>query len=126
MVSFIGGGKANFFFSNAFNLLWNAGIKNSFLTLRNKYPNYKVLVTGHSLGASEATICAGTLSYLKYSAPENIFLYTFGSPRTGDEEFADNLKRLVPNSFRVVHKNDLIPRLPLRLMGYAHIASEIW
>ena len=127
MVSFVGGGKINYFFNNAFNVLWNAGIKDAFLTLKNKYPDYQVLITGHSLGGAEAIICAGTISYLKYVDSSKIRLITFGSPRIGDKAFADAIAKLVPEPYRVVHRNDIVPHLPIEgLFGYTHIASEIW
>ena len=127
MVPFIGGGNVNPFFSNAFNLLWNAGVKDAFLTLKNKYPDYNVLVTGHSLGAGEATICAGTISSLKYADPSKILLMVFGSPRVGDQAFVNAYPKLVSEAYRVVHRNDLITQIPPKgMLGYYHIASEVW
>ena len=127
MVPFVGGGNVNYFFNNGFTLLWNAGLKDAFLTLKNKYPDYQILVTGHSLGAAEATICAGTISALKYVEPSKILLMAFGSPRVGDKAFADAFPKLVREAYRVVHRKDLIPHLPPEgLLGYIHIASEVW
>ena len=127
MVPFIGGGNINPYFNNGFTLLWNAGLKDAFLTLKNRYPDYQVLVTGHSLGSSEAAICAATISHLKYVDPSKLLLVTFGGPRTGDKTFADGFPKLVPETYRVVHRDDLIPHLPPPgVLGYIHIASEIW
>ena len=127
MVSFVGGGNVNYFFNNGFNLLWNAGVKDAFFTLKNKYSDYQLVVTGHSLGSAEAVICAATISYLKYFDPSKIILMTFGGPRVGDKTFADKYPKWVPEAYRVVHRKDLIPHLPAEgFLGYYHIASEVW
>ena len=49
-----------------------------------KYPTAKISVTGHSMGAAVATLCAAHLTYLGY---KNFIFYTFGCPRVGDELF---------------------------------------
>lgn len=51
--------------------------------------NRRLYVTGHSLGGAMATICASRLA-----ATFNInvvALYTYGSPRVGDQTFVDNM-----------------------------------
>ena len=45
-------------------------------------------VTGHSLGGSMASICAGVLSKLEIWPKNQIKLITFGQPRTGDMPYA--------------------------------------
>ena len=127
MVSFVGGGKVNYYFNNAFNLFWNTGAKDAFLTFKNKYPDCNILITGHSLGAVEAVVCTGITSALKYVDPFNLALITFGGPKVGDKDFVDAINRLIPEPYRVTHTNGLIPHLPIAgLFGYTHIASEVW
>eukprot|EP00049_Salpingoeca_infusionum_P005576 m.93824 g.93824 ORF g.93824 m.93824 type:complete len:106 (+) comp13010_c1_seq13:1173-1490(+) len=46
------------------------------------YPDYRVLIAGHSLGASLGALCALDLR-LQYSQLQ-ISLYTFGMPRVGN------------------------------------------
>ncbi|KAF7375671.1 putative feruloyl esterase A [Mycena sanguinolenta] len=68
-----------------------------------QFPKYSVIVTGHSLGGSLAAIGATSL---KVSLPKTtIRLYTFGQPRTGDQEFANFVESTigVDNIFRAVH-----------------------
>jgi len=66
-------------------------------------------VTGHSLGASLATLAAPDLARAtRFAAP---VLYDFASPRTGDPVFAALVNEL-PTSWRVVNTNDEVPRLP--------------
>jgi hypothetical protein len=41
-------------------------------------------------------------------------IYTFGSPRVGDAHFGDAFHRIFPHRyFRVVHGNDVVPRVPI-------------
>lgn len=66
-------------------------------------------VTGHSLGASLATLAAPDLArQTPFAAP---VLYNFASPRTGDPVFA-TLVDALPTSWRIVNTNDEVPRLP--------------
>jgi len=70
----------------------------------------KLLYTGHSLGAALATLMA---SWRPPAA-----LYTFGSPRVGDQAFADTLKPV--DNHRFQDCCDLVTRIPLEAMGYVH------
>lgn len=45
--------------------------------------------------------------------PSQVLLYTFGQPRVGNHKFAIEHDRLVPMSYRVVNRNDVVPHLPL-------------
>ena len=64
----------------------------------------KLLFTGHSLGAALATLLASIRN------PD--FLYTFGSPRVGDAEFAATLKSV--SNRRYVDCCDVVARMPPR------------
>ena len=78
--------------------------------------DYKLLFTGHGLGAAIVTLAA---SLWRPSA-----LYTFGSPRIGDREFVNTLNG-VANS-RYVDCCDLIARVsPTGSSGYEHIPGDI-
>jgi len=78
--------------------------------------NFKLLMTGHSLGAAMATLLAS----LKAPAA----LYTFGSPRVGDNEFLVSLGGVA--NFRYVDCCDAVPQLPPPLLGYAHIGNPLY
>ncbi|GMS98579.1 hypothetical protein PENTCL1PPCAC_20754, partial [Pristionchus entomophagus] len=41
-----------------------------------------------------------------------LFLVTFGQPRVGNFEYAQSVDRLVPNTWRIVHKFDLVAHVP--------------
>lgn len=63
-----------------------------------------VWFTGHSLGAALATLAARS-----HSSAQG--LYTFGSPRVGDRNFAATFR--LENSYRFVNNNDLVTRVPV-------------
>uniref|UniRef100_A0A0K0FN57 Lipase_3 domain-containing protein n=1 Tax=Strongyloides venezuelensis TaxID=75913 RepID=A0A0K0FN57_STRVS len=79
----------------------------------NKNGQYKnVIFAGHSLGGGLSVIGSYRCVYEKICPSKNIKVYTFGAPRSGDYEFAMNYNNLIPNTYRVVVKDDLIPTIP--------------
>ena len=73
-----------------------------------------VFYTGHSLGAALATLAAAR------RPPQAV--YTFGSPRVGNEAFAASL-RDVP-VYRVVDDEDVVTTLPPKALLFKH-AGEV-
>jgi hypothetical protein len=69
--------------------------------------------TGHSLGAALATLAA--------SRRPPSALYTFGSPRVGDQAFAATLSDLPV--FRVVNNRDVVTALPPPIRGFCHVGE---
>ena len=90
---------------------------------QSQYDGYRTVVTGLSLGGALATLCAAEMSTM---APRgSISLYTYGSPRVGDQLLASFIESSFgPNTFRVTHLNDPVPRLPGRLLGFRHAYPE--
>jgi hypothetical protein len=79
----------------------------------------RILLTGHSLGAALATL---TASYLLHTdVGQDMQLYTFGSPRVGDKDFAYNM--LAVAHIRYVNCCDLVTRLPPKELGYVHVGA---
>lgn len=81
-----------------------------------------LFVTGHSLGGAIATLTA----YHAVSHHPDIYLYTFGSPRVVNRvlsrKITDTLKG---RSFRCVHGDDIVPRVP-PLLNYTHIHELVY
>ena len=46
------------------------------------------------------------------------YIYHFGSPRVGDENFANFFNKNYEYSYRITHGNDLVPHLVLRAVGF--------
>lgn len=77
-------------------------------------PEKRVLLTGHSLGAALATLAASWMP--------DASLYTFGSPRVGDNDFAEYMNRV--KHARYVDCCDLVTRVPPdKFMGYKHTGA---
>ena len=71
----------------------------------------KIWITGHSLGGGMATLCASRIE------ERDPILYTYGSPRVGGGEFVKGCD-IVHNRYK--NNNDIVPSVPLWLMGYKH------
>lgn len=78
-------------------------------------PNKSIITCGHSLGGALATLSAQRLN-----ASE---CYTYGSPRVGDAKWLTTFKT---KHFRVVNNNDVVPKVPLWVMGFRHTCEPIY
>lgn len=104
--------------------------------LCNEYPDYQLVVVGHSLGGALA-ILGGLELNLMGQKP---MVISFGSPKIGNQklmDFIDNAfdtpglesyihtnKCLQPGLIRVTHKNDFVPHLPPSAMLFSHAGYE--
>ncbi|EYC23663.1 hypothetical protein Y032_0015g2771 [Ancylostoma ceylanicum] len=108
-VNFFGMGVVNRYFKIGLNVLWppiRQVLKDP------KYAEYKVVFTGHSLGGALATVAAARAAREGLRPGEEILVYTFGAPRVGDTIFAANFNKIIPNCYRVVFRQDIVPHLP--------------
>lgn len=73
----------------------------------------KIFVTGHSLGAGLATLAALHISKIVQlkNLSASVNLYTFASPRVGDNTFAEHFNTF--RSYRIINSEDLIQTIPL-------------
>ncbi|CRG87915.1 hypothetical protein PISL3812_04937 [Talaromyces islandicus] len=102
------------------------------LHAKREYPDYQVVLVGHSLGGAVAAL-AGLEMNLRGLDPQ---VTTFGEPKVGNGEFsgfinaAFGLSSSPPASRhryrRVTHVNDPVPLLPLKEWGYASHSGEIY
>ncbi|KIH65397.1 triacylglycerol lipase [Ancylostoma duodenale] len=69
-------------------VVWNGGLKESFEALHAEYPNYHIWVTGHSLGASMASLAASYVIATEHINRNHVKLITYGQPRTGNYAYA--------------------------------------
>ncbi|KUI60780.1 Mono- and diacylglycerol lipase [Cytospora mali] len=87
------------------------------------YPDYTLVVTGHSLGAAVGTLAAVELRIAGYPCD----LYTYGSPRVGNLAFAEFVTAQAGAEYRATHYDDPVPRLPpIWAFGYYHTSPEYW
>jgi hypothetical protein len=102
---------------------------------RVKYPDYEIVLVGHSLGGAVAAL-AGLEMQLRGWKP---VVTTFGEPRIGNAGLAEFVNALFDLDAggesqdgdgmryrRVTHVNDPIPLLPLEEWGYVMHAGEIY
>jgi hypothetical protein len=107
------GGKVHSGFASALSCLWGGqtGIGAALHSLN----GVRLLITGHSLGAAMATLAANL-------HPPHA-LYTFGSPRVGDQAFVDQMASI--KNFRFVDCCDIVARIPPpNVLGYQHIRAS--
>jgi hypothetical protein len=102
-------------FEEALKLVWDKVTASLAANVPSDCP---LFIAGHSLGAALATLAA---SLLRPRA-----LYTFGSPRVGDDDFGTTLSGI--NNFRVVNNRDLVttapPPLPFHHAGELHYITH--
>lgn len=114
---------------SGFLLLWNSSSIGPLVTeavgaLRQRYPSAGLHISGHSMGGALAQLAALDMKF-KYGF-ERISVYTFGSPRVGDTNFASLFQRHVNASWRFTHNRDIVPSMPPWWLGFHHVAREVW
>jgi hypothetical protein len=116
------------------------------LLLRSKkHRPYKIITTGHSLGAANAMLVAVALAHdqelfatQKHRYKQTILSVGFGTPKTGNVAWRDyfNTTALLPSTikddninlsiFRVVLGYDLVPRLPSSSFTHIGHTIQLW
>lgn len=87
--------------------------------------NRKVWITGHSLGGALAELCAAQAFFVARVPVEGV--YTFGQPRVGDNEFANEVnQKLGSRIFHVINDRDIVPRVPLFGMRFRHYGRQVF
>ena len=83
-----------------------------------------VLVTGHSLGGALASLIAHRIQ--DENVADVTAVYTFGSPRPANVEFAAGYNELLgARSFRLVHGEDLVPSVAPSFLGFRHVGRRL-
>ena len=95
--------------------------------LKTAHPTATYLITGHSLGGALATF-AGVDIRTTLGVTTTMTMYTFGSPRTGNQAFTDFIfKQFSTQGYqRITHNNDVVPHLPPTEFGFNHAGNEVW
>jgi hypothetical protein len=70
-----------------------------------------VTIAGHSLGGALATLL--TIDVARNTNQKSPVVYTYASPRVGDELFANDFNDHVPTRYRIYNNTDVVPDLPL-------------
>jgi hypothetical protein len=81
-------------------------------------------ICGHSLGGALVTLLALEVA-AKAPAPFNKpDVYTYASPKTGDQTFVSKYGEMVLTTFRLVDNVDLVPQAPPE-KSYVHVCTPI-
>lgn len=75
----------------------------------------RLVVTGYSLGAALATVCA--YDVCKLPGMPKLTLYTFGGPRVFNPLGAEQLDRMVPDHWRIYNTEDIVKDMPPSVCG---------
>lgn len=130
-------GKSHSGFCEFYKKIAKNGLAADILSLKNQYPAYDVVFTGHSLGAT-AAIYAAYDTTIRSNNTLRCKVFGFGQPRIGNHEFASSVASTIgENIFRVVHRSDIVAHLPIccSVFGSAcgtsdkcpyHLSGEYW
>jgi hypothetical protein len=92
-------------------------------TLKETYPSYSVVVTGHSYGAACGQLIAMELEKTGIQTR----LYNYGQPRVGDKKYASFVNAVIPTYYRITHNKDIVPHVPpIDGFDYFHSCTEIF
>jgi hypothetical protein len=91
--------------------------------LKKRFPTYKVIMTGHSYGASTAQLLAMELE----KKGINVEIYNYGQPRVGDPKYAGFVNTVINDYWRFTHNKDIVPHVPPTAgFGYLHSCREVF
>ncbi len=91
-------------------------------TLQRERGTRALWITGHSLGGALAVLATAKLRFEKAQPISG--LYTYGQPRVGDFEFCSRFDQSFgPYTQRIVNFKDIVPRVPLRNMGFDDLGT---
>lgn len=107
----MGNGHVQQYFYNAYLKLQEC-LEGQIRQLLTDYPDYRVAITGHSLGGGIASIAAYQLVTQGIVPANNTLLYTYGMPRVGDKDYALEFDTIFDDSWRVVNYRDCVTHLP--------------
>ncbi len=112
-------------------------LRSSVMVLGKRYPNARIVITGHSLGGAIATLCAADLKY-HLGMTVNIELVSFHSPRVGNSQFCGFIDKYFQSSQvnpelkmeymtrRFTNRDDPLCHLPPMWLEFQHINQEVW
>ena len=115
----LGSGKVH----QGFNSIYN-NVKDAIRGFIQKNPKKMLIVTGHSLGGALAVLGSYDLADLD----AGVVMYSFASPRVGNNEFVKDFNIKVTHKYRVYNTSDVIPTVPFPVMKgdiYTHVGGGI-
>ncbi|GMR59504.1 hypothetical protein PMAYCL1PPCAC_29699, partial [Pristionchus mayeri] len=108
-VDFFSMGLVNRYFITAHLSMWN-GIEEYLKD--SKYRHHSISFTGHSLGGALAVLAAARTVKQGFRRSDQVRVYTYGEPRVGSLKFARSFDLIIPESYRIIHRGDVVPHMP--------------
>jgi hypothetical protein len=91
--------------------------------LKKKFPDYSVIMTGHSYGAATVQLLGMELERFGI----DVEIYNYGQPRVGDANYAGIVNTVIDEYWRFTHDKDIVPHLPpMAGLGYLHSCREVF
>lgn len=114
-------GKVHKGFESAFLEIWE-DIQSTIKEFRGESDKQSIWLTGHSLGGALATL-AGMYLHIKDIKVNG--LYSFGSPKIGNQNFVDKFDKIFKDKyFRFVNNNDGVVLVPFS--SYEHAGTFLY
>lgn len=82
-----------------------------------------ITVTGHSLGAALATLLALDVGLNGGVGGKGTSAYTFASPRVGELYFQHTYDSVVPDTYRIYNRPDIVPQTPT--FPYEDVGNDV-
>ena len=101
-------------------------LSDELMAVKQAYPDYRVIVAGHSLGAALSILYGVYVAKYVLPKEEPVQVINLGAPRVGDEEFYHAIQK-IPNLtiWRMVFRDDIVPRCPPMILGYRHVGHML-
>ena len=91
--------------------------------LKTMYPTYKIVTSGHSLGAAISQLISMELAAINIRST----VYNYGQPRIGDKKYAAFVNTKLMEMWRFTHNRDIVPHIPpIKEMYYYHSCREVF
>jgi hypothetical protein len=103
---------ADYYFYNHYTSSLRATFVQNLQSAYSSYPNYEFVFTGHSLGAAITTLAAFDAINSGIIPGQQVIMYNYGSPRVGNIVLAQAIEAAIPQIYRVVHYQDIVPHVP--------------
>lgn len=83
----------------------NEKILNKIKTIKETFENsdFRIVLTGHSLGGSVASLAAFDIAKHCEMTPCSMSVYTFGAPRCGNHAFVSEYNAAVPDTWHIIN-----------------------
>ncbi|KAI9227840.1 MAG: Alpha/Beta hydrolase protein, partial [Piptocephalis tieghemiana] len=99
-------------------------ILNEVTALRRRFPHFRIIVTGHSLGGALAALMATAL--YEHDPTSVIYTFSYGAPRLGNPGLAKYIDSLPIHLVNMVYGYDFAPHTPTLGLEYVHAGRELW